>query len=447
MGMNRRTCLRTLASLGAGAGTLVSWQGRLAAHMQAASSTRRLIVLWMPGGPSQLDTFDLKPGHANGGPFKELQTSVPGMRFSEHLPQLSKLAEHMALVRGMQTKEGDHSRGTYLIRTGQRPGSPLQYPAIPAALAKELSGSHTDRPAYVSILPNSFINPPAFSAGFLGTSREPLTVGGTTSFDPQQAAEQDEPTSGAVDLRVDNLLPPDDLLPERVMRRKQFWEMLQTSYGAARRPGAPATHDTVYRRAMQLAESELVEAFDLKHESPAVRERYGHDAFGQGCLLARRLIERDVPVVEVSLSEGPGGLAWDSHADNFETVKRLSARLDRGWSQLMLDLHSSGLLEQTTIVWMGEFGRTPQINEMGGRDHFPGAWSCVLAGGGVAGGAIVGKTSSDGMEVIDRPTTAADFLATVCSAVGVDPATENMSPDQRPLKISEGTPIAELLAL
>jgi uncharacterized protein (DUF1501 family) len=150
-------------------------------------------------------------------------------------------------------------------------------------------------------------------------------------------------------------------------------------------------------------------------------------------------------VVEVALSDGPGGLSWDSHADNFNIVRRLSGQLDRGWSQLLLDLKASGLLEQTTICWMGEFGRTPQINPMGGRDHFPNAWSCVLAGAGIVGGSIVGKTSDDGMEVVDRPITAPEFLATICRAVGVDPETENLSEDRRPVKIVEAQAIDEIL--
>ncbi len=445
--VNRRESLRTLLALGATAGPLLSWPSRLAAELKAQHSGRKLIVLWMPGGPSQMDTFDLKPGHNNGGPFQELKTSVPGLRFSEHLPELAKLAEHLSIVRGMQTKEGDHSRGTYLVRTGQRPGNPLRYPALPAALAKELATSKASIPGYVSILPNTFINPPAFSAGFLGAAREPLTVGNAVSYDPTQPnANQSASPDSPVDLRVDNLLPPDDLDRHRMNRRHDFWNVLQQSYGAAARGGPSATHDTVYRRAMQLADSDLVEAFDLKQESDEVRARYGNQAFGQGCLMARRLIERGVPVVEVSLSDGPGGLSWDSHADNFNIVKRLSGQLDRGWSQLMLDLKSSGLLEQTTICWMGEFGRTPQINDMGGRDHFPSAWSCVLAGAGIVGGSIVGKTSDDGMEVTDRPVTAPEFLATLSRAVGVDPSAENLSEDRRPIKLVEAEPIDEILS-
>jgi hypothetical protein len=447
MGSNRRQCLKTMIALGAVAGAPGMWGSRLAAEMRTASRQRHLVVLWMPGGPSQMDTFDLKPGHSNGGPFQEIATSVPGMKFSEHLGGLSKLAHHLCLLRGMQTKEGDHSRGTYLLRTGQSPGGPVRFPSISSALGKELSAdSPPSVPGYVSILPNAFISPPAFSAGFLGASREPLTVAGAASLDPLDATSAAPSSSTTpVDLRVDNLLPPPGLDGQRLHRRRQFWELLQDSYGAARRSGPAAKHDIVYRRAMQLAESELVDAFDLSQESDDVRRSYGIEAFGQGCLMARRLIERGVPVVEVSLSAGPGGLGWDTHNDNFTQVKDLSERLDRAWSRLIIELEERGLLEQTTFAWLGEFGRTPQINESSGRDHFPNAWSCVLGGAGVAGGAIVGKTSADGMEVVDRPTTAVELLATVCQAVGVSPDTENYTDDHRPVKIVEGEAVQEAL--
>ena len=222
--------------------------------------------------------------------------------------------------------------------------------------------------------------------------------------------------------------------------------MLQESYGAQSRGGAAATHDTVYRRAMKLSESSLVEAFDLDQENMDTRRRFGFDPFGQGCLMARRLIERGVAVVEVSLSDGPGGLSWDSHADNFTQVKRLSEQLDRSWSELINDLKERDLLKRTTFAWMGEFGRTPAINPQGGRDHFPNAWTCVLGGAGIQGGSIVGKTSEDGMEVTDRPVAAPDLLATLCKAVGVDPQIENVDEDRRPIKISDGVPIKEILA-
>lgn len=427
------------------AGAHGAWPSRLAGAIKRGNTKRHLIVLWMPGGPSQMDTFDLKPGTANGGPFQELKTTVPGLSFSEHLKGLAQHADHLAIIRSMQTKEGDHARGTYLLRTGQRPGSPIRYPSIPSSLAKELTGADSATPGYVSILPNSLISPPAFSSGFLGASREPLTVGNSQSPPNEQTTDEGSPLELPADLRVDNLVPPAWLNRQRIERRQQFWEMLQHNFEASSRSGAASTHDTVYRRAMQLADSDLVEAFDLSQEPDETRHSYGLDAFGQGCLMARRLIERGVAVVEVSLSDGPGGLSWDSHADNFATVRRLSEQLDRSWSQLITELKQTGLLEHTTIAWMGEFGRTPQINNMGGRDHFPNAWSCVLGGAGIAGGSIVGRTSADGMEVEDRPVTAEDLLSTLSWAVGVDPDTENINEDRRPIKIAEGSPIQEIL--
>ena len=446
MRANRRRCLKTLFQLGAVAGAAGAWPSRLAGAMNRASKRRHLVVLWMPGGPSQMDTFDLKPGTTNGGPFQELKTAIPGLSFSEHLKGISQFADHLSIIRSMQTKEGDHSRGTFLLRTGQRPGSPIRYPSFSSSLAKELASDSSTIPGYVSILPSAFINPPAFSSGFLGASCEPLTVG--SNLQPSAGPpEGDNASSGlAADLRVDNLAPPSRLDRLRIERRQQFWEVLQHHYGAPARPGPALTHDTVYRRAMQLAESDLVEAFDLTQESDETRSRYGLDTFGQGCLMARRLIERGVAVVEVSLSDGPQGLSWDSHADNFTIVRNLSERLDRSWSQLLADLKQSGLLEHTTFAWMGEFGRTPQINQMGGRDHFPNAWSCVLGGAGIVGGSIVGRTSPDGMEVTEKPVSAADLLSTLSWAVGVDPETENVNEDQRPIKIAEGTPIQEILA-
>ncbi len=442
---NRRHCLRTLLSAGASVGIPFTWQSRLAAQLQAVGSHRRLIVLWMPGGPSQLDTWDLKPGHANGGPFRAAQTSVPGVRISEHLPLLCQWVHRMTIVRSMQTKEGDHSRGTFLVRTGQRPGQPIRFPSFPTALAKELVHPSSGIPGYVSILPSSQIEPRAFGAGFLGPAFEPLTVGRSAARAlPGSPDAADDPVP--VDLRVKNLQPPTGMAVDRIERRKQFWSMLQSSYAADQRGGPARVHDTVYRRAMQLAESDLVEAFDLSQESDESRRLYGPEAFGQGCLLARRLIERGVPVVEVALNEQGNGLSWDTHADNFNTVRQLSQILDRGWARLMQDLEDRGLLEETTIAWMGEFGRTPAINAMGGRDHFPNAWSCVLAGAGIAGGAVIGATSNDGMEVIDRPVSAAELLATVCAAVGIDPHTENHNSDGRPFKIADADPVQEALA-
>ncbi|MCA9212648.1 MAG: DUF1501 domain-containing protein [Planctomycetales bacterium] len=413
------------------------WLPRIAAAATETSRKRKCILLWMGGGPSQTDTFDMKPNHANGGEFKEAQTSVPGLRFSEHLPKLAKLADQLAIVRSVSTREGDHSRGTYLMRTGQRPGSPVRFPTIGSAMSKELAVPNAILPNYFSINPTIGINPDAYSPGFLGPRFAAATVG------EQQGPEQPQ-ADGFADLKVDNLTLPPGVTLQQANERQKLWNVLQTRFKKSRSASAIESQDTVYRRAIDLMTSDDVEAFDLSKEPDDVREAYGRNRFGQGCLIARRLIERNVPFVEVSL--GSGGIGWDTHQDNFNLVKQLSVQLDNGWATLMTDLQERDLLQDTTILWMGEFGRTPQINNMRGRDHFPNAWTCVFAGGGIAGGQAYGATTDDGSEVAENKVSEQDILATFCQAVGVDPTTENVSSIGRPHKISEGTPIAAVLS-
>jgi uncharacterized protein (DUF1501 family) len=195
--------------------------------------------------------------------------------------------------------------------------------------------------------------------------------------------------------------------------------------------------------------TDAAKAFNLGEEKPALRDAYGRNLFGQGCLLVRRLVERGVPFVEVTLSNATGVMAgWDTHQQNFDQVKRLCGVLDPAWATLLTDLKERGLLDTTLVVWMGEFGRTPKINPEAGRDHFPNAWSTVLGGGGIKGGQVVGKTSPDGMTVAERPVTVPDFVATVCKALGVDPRKQNMSNVGRPIRLADpaGKPIQEVLA-
>jgi hypothetical protein len=192
--------------------------------------------------------------------------------------------------------------------------------------------------------------------------------------------------------------------------------------------------------------SQDAQAFNLEEEPSKVREAYGNSIFGQGCLLARRLIEHGVPFIEVSLGTNSGGAGWDTHSDNFNQVKQLSSTLDAGWAALMSELNERNLLDSTTILWMGEFGRTPGINPNAGRDHFPAAWTCVLAGGGIAGGQAFGRTSENGMEVVDGKVGAEDVLATLCEALGVPSDAQQMSNVGRPLPITDGTPIRKVLS-
>jgi uncharacterized protein (DUF1501 family) len=244
-------------------------------------------------------------------------------------------------------------------------------------------------------------------------------------------------------LRVDFLNRPTGLSNSRYNKRLELWRSMQQDFLASRETGNVVAHDTVYQSAIRMLNSSARDAFDLSAEPRKIREAYGRQAFGQGCLMARRLIERGVPLVEVSL--GPG-LAWDTHSENFTRVRQLSEQLDAGWATLMTELGDRGLLEKTTILWAGEFGRTPKINAQGGRDHCPQAFTCVLAGGGIAGGQVHGATSQDGTEVIDGKIDQQDLLATLAQALGVDPSTENIAEGGRPIAIAEGNVVDEVLA-
>jgi hypothetical protein len=383
----------------------------------------------------------MKPGHQNGGEFKEIQTKAPGLRFSEHLPKLAAMSDKLAVVRGLSTKEGDHGRGTYLMRTGQIPMGPVQYPSIGSSLANQLSRPGTTLPGYVSIGPYRAFNQEAFSPGFLGTKYGPLIVGAADI--PGAMAMRGQ---GFPELKVQALDRLAGISETRMNKRLTLWKGLQADFLAGNRGNAAVTHNSVYAGAVDLMNSRDAKAFDLASEPEKLREEYGRSVFGQGCLLARRLIEQGVAFVEVSLGTSSGGAGWDTHSDNFNAVKTLSGDLDAGWATLMRDLGDRGLLESTTILWMGEFGRTPQINATSGRDHFPNAWSAVVAGGGIAGGQAWGKTSPDGMNVVDGKASASDLLATVCQAVGVGPEISQMDGNGRPIRITDGSPIKAVLS-
>lgn len=449
-GMERRDWLRlsTWGLLGAGVGP---WLPALADEVaQSAERPRRhVVLLWMQGGPSQTDTFDMKVGHDNGGPFQEIETAAPGLRFSEHLPQLATHARRLAVVRSLSTKEGDHGRGTFLMRTGKPPGGPLRYPAIGSSLCKALGDDSSSLPNYVSIGATPGLNPAAFSPGFLGPRFAAAPVG---QSGPETPPTDAGPEGGEGDgaprpfprLGVDFLSPADGVDSLQAERRLEIWRSLQDGFLSRHAAANAVAQDTVYQRAVRMMQGGAREAFALEEEPDAVRERYGRTRFGQGCLLARRLIERGVPFIEVTL--GSEDVGWDTHQDNFNQVRTLSQQLDAGWGSLMTELDERGLLDSTTLLWLGEFGRTPKINDNQGRDHFPQAWSCVFAGGGIQGGQAFGATNSTGEEVVDQPVDVGNVLATLCRAAGVDPHHENITPIGRPVKIVEADPIESLLS-
>jgi len=431
---SRRDWLRFTAAGLAGC-SMSGWLGRLAAEEGNNPARKRsCILLWMAGGPSQMDTWDLKPGHANGGQFKETATNVAGIKFSEHLPELAKRADKLAIIRSMTTKEADHGRATYLMRTGRVPGGPIQYPALGAFVGKELGPEESELPNFVSIAPFRFLSPGAYDSGFLGPKYAPLFVGeGGVNFVGPPGQQQDV----ASQLKVQDLDLPRGVKKDRAGQREQLLDEMDRDFNASR-PGLPGqSHRTAYQRALTMMRSEAVKAFDVAAEDKKLRDRYGNNLFGQGCLLARRLVERGVPFVEVTLSGvGQQALGWDTHQNNFDAVKRLSQVLDPAFATLLDDLKDRGLLDTTTIVWMGEFGRTPRINANTGRDHWANSWSTVLAGGGIKGGQVVGRSDRDAAAVVDRPIGVTDFLGTVCTVLGIDHTRKNHPPGvDRPIPI------------
>jgi hypothetical protein len=295
----------------------------------------------------------------------------------------------------------------------------------------------------VSVAPNRSFGRDGNGPGFLGPKFAPLVVGANNMGAGATLASG----KGFAELKVDAIKPPDGVTATQAEHRLELWKVLEDSFLSNHPSAAPRAHRAVYDNSLRMIHSDAAAAFDLSQEPTEVRERYGKGVFGQGCLLARRLVEQGVPFVEVSLtSSSAGSYGWDTHANNFEAVKALSAELDAGWASLLADLEERGLSDLTTIVWMGEFGRTPQINGAAGRDHFPKAWTCVLAGGGIAGGQAYGRTSANGMEVEEGEVGVTDVLATLCTALGVPPETENTSETGRPIKIVDGTAIDKLLA-
>jgi hypothetical protein len=441
--LSRRDWLR-LSAAGIAGCSMSGWLGSLAAG--AANDPKRqrsCILLWMNGGPSQMDTFDLKPGHANGGPFHEIATAVPGIQISEHLPKIAGHSDRLALVRSMTSKEGDHGLAKYYVHAGYSQRGPIQYPTLGSLVAKEIGAEEADLPGFVSIGSDRSSNAAAYSPGFLGPRYAPLMVG-------EVGRRYVSPADGDTDaqtLRVPNLTPRAGIGVEQLEARLGLVKQMQHEFVAEHPSTAARSHQTAYERAGRLLRTSAGKAFDLDEEPAKLRDAYGRNRFGQGCLLARRLVERGVPFVEVSLG-GDNGQSWDTHQNNFAIVRELSQVLDAGWATLMHDLTERGLLDSTLIVWMGEFGRTPTINGDKGRDHFPIAWTAVLGGGGIKGGQVIGKTSAGGEAIEQHPVSVPDLLATVCLALGIDSTKLNLSNVGRPISIVDkaGKPLQDVVA-
>jgi uncharacterized protein (DUF1501 family) len=374
------------------------------------------IVLWLNGGPSHLDTFDPKPGTANGGPFKAIKTKAPGLLLSQHLPLLADQANHIALVRGMTSREGSHQRGRYLLHTGYAPNPTVAHPALGAWVSSKLGDPNSDLPEFVALAG------PSAGGGILGVQNGPFVV-----LQPGNVPANVGHAPGVGDARFE--------------RRRAGLEMLEQRFATETGDAKVEGRRQVYAKAERLMASSRVKAFDLSSEPAAAQAAYGDSDFGRGCLTARRLVESGVKYVEVQLD------GWDTHKDNFTRTKTLMGQLDPALSALLHDLAQRKMLEHTLVACFGEFGRTPKINGNDGRDHYPLAWTALLAGGSIRGGYVHGQTNEDGSSVVSGKVEVKDLFATVAVELGLNPDASVMSPIGRPIGVTDnGTPVKEIVA-
>jgi uncharacterized protein (DUF1501 family) len=376
---------------------------------------RACIMVFLTGAPSQMETWDPKPGTTNGGPTKAIDTAIPGVQFSEYWPKVAGLMNELSVIRTIAGKEAAHERGQYHLRTGRRLGGASKFPHFGAVVAHELGDPEADVPNFIS-LGNTI------SSGFLGVKVAPFVV--------ERAGQLPANVSPTVETaRIDRRL---------ALLRAQDDDLAALGAAAIARE-----HQALYDKASHLMTSQRLKAFTLDGESDATKQSYGGNAFGQGCLVARRLIESGVPFVEVQR----GG--WDMHQDLWQNIPRAAGEVDQGLAALVNDLKQRGLLERTLVVVLGEFGRTPKINQRTpnvGRDHWARNFGLLLAGAGIRGGRCVGRTSDDGMEIADRPVEVDELFRTMCRCLGIDADRQLITPEGRPLRIVDaGEPIRELL--
>lgn len=414
---SRRTFLRGV-SLSATSTAALTWKGAMT--LQAAELRMRgmaCILLYMRGAPSQFETFDPKPGTENGGPTKAIETAEPGVRIAEGWERVADQMKDISLIRSLTNgKEGNHDRAVYQLHTGYLQSGTVRHPSLGAIAAAELGAKDFDLPHFVAIGHRSGL----VGSGYLGMSYAPFAL-----VDPTK--------------QPNNIAIPEGITADRFSRRNGLLQDLETDFADAGGASPVEDHQKLYARAKRMVLSPRLKAFDLTQEKDSVRDRYGRTDFGQGCLLARRLVEQGVTFVEV---ESPG---WDTHGDNFNAVKALAGGVSPAFGALVADLKDRGMLDTTLVIWMGEFGRTPRINAKAGRDHHPLSFNAALAGGGVKGGRVVGATTADGAQVADRPVTVPDLFCTFCRALSIDSRKEYVSSLGRPLKIVDGgKPVTEL---
>jgi len=416
--ISRRRLLAGAASTWLGVNILSAGRALGAATGGAAgkATADHVIYLYLTGGMSHLDTFDPKPGTDAQGPTEVIKTNVPGVQVSSHLPSVAQHMDKLALVRSMTTKVGAHERGQYFMRTSYQPLGTIQHPGLGAWVMK--LGGKTNRTLPGNILVSGPSQHPG--AGFMETRYAPLRI-------------------GAPDEGLDNAHLPKSMTQSQFDHRMKLSQQLDRGFRQRYLHKQVKAYSDFYNDAVRLMKSEDLAAFDLENEPQAVRAAYGDDRFGQGCLLARRLVQHGVRFVEVN----HGG--WDTHQDNFDRIEDLAGVLDRALAALLEDLAKQGMLERTMVVVATEFGRTPKINDRQGRDHHPRVFTTLMAGGGVRGGQVYGSSDANGYEVKDNPVQIPDFNATIAYAMGLPVEQEEFSPSGRPFTVAhKGQPITAL---
>ncbi|HEY1082372.1 MAG TPA: DUF1501 domain-containing protein [Prosthecobacter sp.] len=386
--------------------------------LKQVATAKNVIYLYMSGGQSHMDTWDPKEGVETAGPTKPIKTSADGVRISEYLPLTAQQMHHACVINSLTSTQGAHEQGNYMMHTSYDMRGTIRHPAMGAWLNVFQGGGNSTLPNFVFI-GNDSRHP---GSGFFPAQYSPLYVS--------------NPENGLKNVRLQPGLTED-----RFMKRMNLAEQLDQDFRSTYAHRNVKAYSDMYDDAMAMMKSEDLKAFDLTEEPEELRKSYGKEAFGQGCLLARRLVERGVRFVEVSL----GG--WDTHAANFVRVPELCDTLDKGLSTLLQDLNARGLLEDTLVVVTSEFGRTPDINLNVGRDHYPKAFSAVVAGGGIAGGMTYGKTDKEGREVAENKVQIADLNATIAYALGLPLDQVIYSPSKRPFTIADkGQPLTGIFA-
>ncbi len=399
-----------------------------AAERRGDERPRSLITLWMAGGPSQLETWDPHPESKHGGPTRAISTTIPDLQIAHHLPQMAEQMHNLSVIRSLVSKEGDHERGTYFVQTGYRPETTVVHPSLGSILAQQRPDDSVEIPMHVSLATgDGFVVP---RGGYLGDEYDAFRI-----YDPGRNIRNMRQSVSA----------------ERQDRRLANLEVVSRSFRKGREQQVDNTlHQHVIERALTMMTSEQLKAFELDEEPQAIVERYGDSRFGRGCLVARRLVQQGVRSIQVVLR------GFDTHANNFEGHEIQCAQLDPAFATLMQDLEEHGLLQSTIVLCIGEFGRTPRINALDGRDHWPQGFSCVVGGGGLRSGMVIGGTDPDraareqdrplkSRTAPDDPIQIPDLYATILSQMNVSPDEEIITPIGRPIALCEGTPIEQLM--